>query len=446
MRKRWFIWVGQGVLAAVGVTGLFLAVPLLKARFSSAEHSQASEAREGQPRLVGPGTVRLEADVVDTLGIKLGEVRSAERSRVLPALLGSLTLDPSQLARVQARFPFEVMSIGMTKDQRPLDFGDEVKAGDLLAILSCRELGEKKCDLVDAWSQLQLDTETLARTEELFREGVVPDSRVRQVRRSVESSKVALRRAEQTLRIWQVEEKEIERLIEEARRLRDAGQERSAALAADWARVEIRAPLGGTILERNVNPREIVNDPTRDLFKIANLKQLKVWAYAAQEDVPVLMELPQPLRWSVHLRTDATTCVTGTVERISNLVDVAQRAVVLIGSVNNDHGRLRAGQLISATIETAPVQGDPSLEVPTAALVEDGEESVVFVVQSGTTEYRLCPVKVIRRFRDVVLVQPQGAGLLASGASVVTAGAVELKTILENLQAAPKREFARANP
>jgi len=449
MRKRWFIWGLQGAGAALAVSLLYLAFPFLRARIARESGGHAAEAREGPPRLVAPGTVRLEPEVLDSLGIKTGEVKPAERTRVLPPLLGSLTLDPEQLARVQARFPCEVISIGTTVDaggsKHPLHYGDEVKAGDLLAILNCRELGEKKSELIDAWSQLQLDTETLQRTEKLFEEGVAPEARLRQVRRSVEAGKIALRRAEQTLRLWQVKDKEIQKLYEEAKRLRESGIERTAAQSVDWARVELRAPIAGTILERNVNPREIVNDPSRDLFKIANLKHLKVWAYANQEDVPLLMDLPRPLHWKVHLRTDASTWVPGTVERISELVDTNQRAVLLIGSLSNDAGRLRAGQLISATIEAQPTGGEAELELPTSALVEDGEESVVFVQpRPGVAEYRLCPVKVVRRFRDVVLVRPQDGTPVAAGATVVTSGAVELRTVVDGLQAAQKNEIARA--
>jgi membrane fusion protein, heavy metal efflux system len=453
MHKHWFFWALRGAGGVLAISALLLAIPFLRERISPAAiQGVAAEVRDG-PRLVATATVRLDHDVIDSLGIKVGEVKPPEQNRVLPPLLGSLTLDPNQLARVQARFPCEVIAIGTTSDgsgkhdQRPLAYGDEVHAGDLLAVLSCRELGEKKSELIDAWSQLQVDTETLERVEKLFEEGAVPETRFRQARRSVEAGKVALRRAEQTLRIWQIEDKEIQRLYDEAKRLRQTGAERSAALATEWARVEIRAPITGTILERNVNPHEIVNDPSRDLFKIGNLKQLKVWAYAAQEDLPVLMDLPRPLHWNVHLRTDASTCVSGTVERISELVDTNQRAVLLIGSLRNDQGRLRAGQLISATIEAKPEHGATELEVPTVALVEDGEESVVFVQPNAALpEYRLCPVQVVRRYRDVVLVRPRGEGTLKVGATVVTAGAVELRTVLENLQGNRKNELARANP
>lgn len=443
MMKRISLWGVQAGLIGAAAIGLCFAVPLLRARLAPGEAASPSDETPGGPRLVAAQTVRLEADVVASLGLRVEAVMPARRARVLPPLLGSLTLDPNHLARVQARFVGEVVEVGKVKVSeagayRPLAYGDHVEKGDLLAVLWSKELGEKKSELVDTWSQWKLDQTTFDRLKEAYTNGAVPEARLREARRAAEASKIALRRAERTLRVWRVTDEEIRALTAEAERLRVSGAERDAELEERWARVEIRAPLGGIILERNVNPGENVNDTARDLFKIANLDRLKVWAYAPQEDLPILQALPRPIRWKIHLRTGTASCVEGTVERISELVDTAQRAVLLIGDVDNAQRQLRAGQLISATIEADPPEG--VLELPTSALVEDGAESVVFVQpRPGAADYRMCPVRVLRRYRDVVLVQAPRAGdesPLRVGASVVTSGAVELRTVLEGLTAA----------
>lgn len=447
MMKRMTLWACQVAIVGAAAAGLCFAVPLLRARLAPGETASPSDEAPGGPRLVAPDTVRLEPEAVRSLGLRVARVAPARRARALPPLLGSLTLDPNQLAHVQARFTGEVVELGKVKvseegTYRSLTYGDRVEKGDLLAVLWSKELGEKKSELVDAWSQWKLDQVTLDRLKEAFASGAVPEARLREARRAVEVSKIAVRRAERTLRVWRVTNDEIRALTAEAERLRQKGAERDTALEECWARVEIRAPLAGVILERNVNPHENVNDTTRDLFKIANLDRLKVWAYALQEDLPTLQALPRPLRWTVHLRTGAASCVEGTVEHMSELVDTAQRAVLLIGNIENASHQLRVGQLISVTIEADPPEG--VLELPTSALVEDGEESVVFVQsRPGEPEYRLCPVRVVCRHRDAVLVQtaPGGADApLRTGASVVTSGAVELRTVLEGLSASASRQ------
>ena len=54
-------------------------------------------------------------------------------------------------------------------------------------------------------------------------------------------------------------------------------------------------------------------------------------------------------------------------------------------------------------------------------------------------EYRMYHVKVVRRYRDVVLVQaPADSGSpLKAGAQVVTSGAVELRSVLDSVQPPP---------
>ena len=59
-------------------------------------------------------------------------------------LPGTLSLDSTQLEQVRCRFDGEVVEIGKVADgARPLQFGDSVKPGQLLAIVWSRELGEK---------------------------------------------------------------------------------------------------------------------------------------------------------------------------------------------------------------------------------------------------------------------------------------------------------------
>src|SRR5581483_4834323 len=104
-------------------------------------------------------------------------VNTQPRTLELP---GRLALDSDHLARVHSRFPGEVIEIeevaisrdSLPVERRPLRVGDRVKAGQLLAVVWSKDLGEKKSELVDALSQLRLDRETLNRLKSLT-EGVV---------------------------------------------------------------------------------------------------------------------------------------------------------------------------------------------------------------------------------------------------------------------------------
>src|SRR5262249_54594293 len=208
----------------------------------------------------------------------------------------------------------------------------------------------------------------------------------------------------------------------------------------------VRARFAGSTLEMKVAAGDIV-DTSTDLFKVADLDRLTVWAHAYEEDLPRLQELPKPIPWTITVPADPRLKpIAGTVDHIGAIVDPTQHTVLLRGQVPNKDGWLRVGQFITATIEVPPPPGQ--VEVPAAALVEDGRASIVFVQdRDDPTRFTLRRVAVARRLPGVVRVhatltdaqRKEGLQPLADGDVVVTAGAVELRAELEDLQAAGQR-------
>src|SRR5262249_35846502 len=133
------------------------------------------------------------------------------------------------------------------------------------------------------------------------------------------------------------------------------------------------------------------------------------------------------------------------------IIEVNQRTPILRGRVENPSGRLLSNMSVTATI-ALPAPANEVL-VPTTALVEDGRESVVFVQPDpAQPRFRAQHVAVVHRYQDVVHVRngdrsarpPTGEKSqepvpLKPGARIVTAGAMELKAALEDLQARRKR-------
>jgi cobalt-zinc-cadmium efflux system membrane fusion protein len=267
-----------------------------------------------------------------------------------------------------------------------------------------KELGEKKSELVDALSQLRLDRENLDRLEDLWGKGVTSEAVFRQARRNVESDRIAVIRAERTLRSWRLTEEEIEAVRQEASRLRGAGADRDKGRERDWAKVEVRARTAGTIVERNVALGDIV-DTAADLFKIADLTRLAVWAHAYEEDLPALLSLPpEGRRWAVRLKADPEAPpLVGRFDQIGRIIDPTQHTALVTGLVDNPGGRLRANQFLVAEIDLPPSPDE--VAIPTAALIEDGREAVVFVQPDpGEPVFTLRRVAVTRRLPGAVCV------------------------------------------
>jgi cobalt-zinc-cadmium efflux system membrane fusion protein len=434
--------VGLLLLAAIAV-GVFFGLPLLKPSASASERNNPVAETEPGVRLIDGQTdaLAVERRVSDKLKIQTAPVADA-KPRLLE-MRGSLTFDPQELARIKSRFAGEVIEIAQVRDPlasqekgqsvlRPLRPGDFVRKGDRLAVVWSKELGEKKSELLNALSQLYLDQATLKNMET---SPVIPAQRVREQAQQVESDLIAVDKARQTLESWRLTEEEIKEIEDEAHRIRERGGQRDPQKRKDWPRVDVVSRIDGVIAEKNAIQGDFV-DTNLDLFKVANIDRLAVWANAYEEDLAALQtyekqlqEQGKALPWKIRLRGDAGSVpVEGTVTRIGLVVDPVQHSIIVEGTVDNKDHRLRAGENITATIALPPAAGEVS--IPIGALVEDGKESIIFVVTSQG-QFTMKRVHVTRRGLDEAQIQ---AGPVQRDDHVVSSGAIELKAALEDLQ------------
>ncbi len=174
---------------------------------------------------------------------------------------------------------------------RELRPGDRVKKGDVLAVVWSTDVGGRKSDLVDALVQLRLDEKRLKAREELFAKGSLPEDTLNQTRHDVVSDRNAKERAERTLRTWNIPEREIQAVYDEAELASARQGKRDKDKERLWARSELIAPRDGTIVERNVSVGEYVADNTINLFTIADVDRLLVIANPPEDQLPALLAL-----------------------------------------------------------------------------------------------------------------------------------------------------------
>jgi cobalt-zinc-cadmium efflux system membrane fusion protein len=462
-------WQRPGMAALKGWLGRSEATP------------EKAEATPG--RLLSDNTLELPPDTVDHLVIKAEPVSDRVKKRPL-VLAGSLSFDPTRLYRVQARFAGEVIQLGEPKESHdlperdaegrtaPRTFrpGDHVRKGDLLAVVLSKDLGEKKSELVDALVTLAVDQENLNQMEKLWREGVTPEVLYRQQLALVAKDRNAAAKAELTLRTWQLSDPEIEEVKAEARRVASLKARRDIEKETRWAKVEVKAPADGVIVEMNVNLRNIV-DTTFDLYKIADLSELGVLLNAYEEDLRRLEGLPRHYPWKITIPADfrGKPLDNDGIERIGYIVDPNQHTAPVHGRVHNFHpeaeettGRprrdrdewaLRVGQFITAAVELDAPPGVVSL--PASALDEDGEDSVVFEQPDpGRPVFRMLRVVVTARTQDTVYVRSvldeaqrkKGLRAIRPGDRIVTSGVVPLKATLEDLRSRQQEKKKPAAP
>jgi cobalt-zinc-cadmium efflux system membrane fusion protein len=429
-----------------------------------------------------PRTLAVPKDVRLALGIRKGNtelvhtVQKPTRTRPL-VLPGTTALDPARLLRMRARFaPAELVQIGHTHEVslttgsafRELRTGDKVHKGDVLGVFYSDVVGNKKNDLVDAVLQIVLDHKILQRAE--ANAGSLPEVFLWNAQRNVQGDLNAINRAMSTLKTWVVPEDDIQKLVgkrifgaikgneswdipqKDVQALKDKAKD-----PKEWGRIELKSPVNGVLIERNVALNELVQDATVNIFQIANVDRLTIKANVPEDDLPKLHQLRdamerqgKPMRWVVE--TVGSPRYEGVIDDIGYVLDPNQHTAVVTGHIDNPRELLRAGQFISATVELLPPEG--VVEVPMDALVEDGQQALVFVqTDAKKHHYTMRRVHVTHRFEKSAFVRstdiPKEQRLtledqkldllprepLRVGDRILLRGAVELKAALLDREA-----------
>jgi cobalt-zinc-cadmium efflux system membrane fusion protein len=429
------------LLLTAGGSGWLLYRQPAAANSNQGHETGSAKSSVGKLSRITKDTLLVPPEVAKQMGVQFGLVKAVTQPSVLPAYQGTLAQDTDRQVRIHSRFAGEVVSLGtVTNDDlrspgdgaarspRSIEYLDKVKKGDLLAVVWSKDLGEKKSELVDALSKLKADEETLKQLQSLVDDGASSSRSLREAQRNVDGDRILVDRAERTLLSWRLTEAEIAAINDEANQIGKTTQKDKAKRLHDWARVEVRAPQDGVILDKTVSVGDIV-DTNQDLFKIGDLSSLRVWAHVYEEDLPLLNSLPKPISWSVQLSGGKT--YPGTLQKIGAVIDPNQHTALVMGRVNNPDGELRIGQSTTVSIDVPPQPGE--LEVPTQAVIEDGTGSIVFL-QSNRDDKQLIKrfVKVIRRTQNTITVKSEPDSIV-SGQRVVTSGALLLKEAMDDL-------------
>jgi cobalt-zinc-cadmium efflux system membrane fusion protein len=445
----WTKWIAGAVATALCIGAAVAAVPLAKSlQRSHAAAADPAPADEG-PKVtrVGADGLALPPEVIRSLNVQTAPAQVATRPRPLPPLTGTLGLNNDRYFRVNTLLPGRIDAVGTVSGQetdqldtpsvdRALSHGDHVRKGQLLAVITSQQMGEKKSEFVTNLAQLIADEKELKYYQDASKTGSVPDRSIRNQSVTVQQDRVAVNKSEDTLRAY-LPTREVDEVIaglrKEAEHLAATNNSRtpSEAQRKAWARMEIRAPADGKILEKNT-PLGLTVDQTVDLFKIGDPSKPTVWLNLYEEDKDEVQKL-LPIRCQVRLvGSPSTPPIPAMLDRISDIGDVSQHTVLLIGRLLEAPDNLVINQAITATIDVPPPPN--RVEVPISALVEDGRQSVVFVhPDPQKPEYVRKHVQVTRRYSDVAYLIGGESAAVRPGERVVTSGALLLNSALEQM-------------
>ncbi|MBN9696528.1 MAG: efflux RND transporter periplasmic adaptor subunit [Zoogloea sp.] len=267
--------------------------------------------------------------------------------------------------------------------------GLSVRRGQVLARLASPQALELQRDRIQADAQASLTKQTLQRDEQLFREGLIAESRLQAARAN--ATQAAAQAAERR-------------------------QELSLAQHSGGHTLSLTAPIAGTVLEQLATVGQRV-EQAAPLYRIARLDPLVV-------DIQVPLPVAARVRAGAPIRIPSTGA-GGEVVAIGRAVDPSSQSVRVRGTINRGADSLRPGQVTTADLVLA--EGPKSAadsQVPASAILHHKDKSWIFVAarEGDATGYRALPVTVGGRSGDAVLVSG-----LPAGAQVVTHGTAALK-------------------
>jgi cobalt-zinc-cadmium efflux system membrane fusion protein len=253
--------------------------------------------------------------------------------------------------------------------------GDRVKRGQVLAEIESSDVGQARADLLAAKARYAAAEANLRRETDLA-EKKISSSRERELARAQWVTEQAGVNAA-TLRLAAIGLTAADiRALDALDALADSGADKPGAARELGGRVLVRAPIGGTIIERKVTLGQAVERAT-DAFKIADSSEVWVSLNLYEKDL-ARVQVGQP----VEVRTDARPgeVLHGTVAFIVPVIDEATRTAKVRVAFPNPNGTLNAGQLVTARIIGDPTRASAEvLAVPRSAVEQVEGKTVVFV-------------------------------------------------------------------
>lgn len=383
-------------LIALGVTAVIASLAACgagdKAPAAEKTASQKVEAKGGEH--TEKDGLKLSPEEIQRAGIK---VETLKAQALKDSISVTATIRPNQdrIARIAPRVEGRVATASAK-------LGDTVRAGQTLATLDSVALGEASMALIQAQSAHRLAEADFKRAEALNADEIIPQREYLRAKSEQEKAGVALRTAEDKLRLLGVSPK-------------SGGRVEST--------FPVTAPFFGTVIEKKATVGQL-SSPNEPLFTVADLS--KVWIEANLNETQLTKVRPG---------ASATVTVTaypgerfvGRVTYVASVLDKDSRTIPARIEVDNKDGRLKPEMFATATIDTngtAPTQKGEVLTVPDAAIVLMQGQPTVFLVEHGGFEARA--IEPGEKIEGRTIIKSG----LAAGDQIVAAGTYALKARL----------------
>jgi cobalt-zinc-cadmium efflux system membrane fusion protein len=379
-----------------GPRGLLLAATLSAAIVSGCGANATPSADSTASSSADPRTHAAHASVsLDQA--QLGQVHIEQLSTRAPAAsikaTGTVEFNGDRMAKVLPPVAGQVQDLGV-------NVGDAVRKDGVLFVLSSREVAAAIAEHVTSRKDYELAQKTFAMTQDLFDHQAASRIALQQSRAELEKASAKVTQSEESLRVLGVQ-----------------GDLDAPTLQA---RIQVRAPIAGTVIDRNVTNGQFVGpDAQQPLVTIADLSSVWVQADIFERDLRNI---------SVNQKADVTTAAypdahfRAQVSLIASTVDAQTRTAKVRFLVANPDTRLKPGMFTSMSLFLPETTG--ALTVPAKAVFVENSHSFAYV-QVAAREFERRQIETVTSDSDRLRVI---SGLTA-GERVVSDGVLLLRQL-----------------
>lgn len=330
------------------------------------------------------GEIQLSAEEIQQSGVKVTSIQSEKIADQL-ILSANITANQDRIAFVAPRVEGKLIKV-------TANLGDQVKAGQALAVIDSIQMGEARAEYRHAQSELKLAEANFLRTDKLYKEEVVPQRQWLEVKYAYERAQTTARASADHLHI----------LVGSS----DTG----------ISTFVITAPFSGVVIKKDAVMGELVK-PEDKLFTIADLSTVWIEADVSEKDLGKLT-IGSPATVTVSSFSDDT--FKGKVSYISSIFDKETRTVKARIELPNPDRKLRIDMFARAMVDLASSR--EALILPQdAVLLVQGQSTVYIQTENG---FEARPVEVGEQLNKGVVITSG----LKSGEQVVISGAYALKS------------------
>ena len=306
---------------------------------STPEGHAAEEQHEDLPRLV-----KLSPEVIRDAKIRAEPARMQGLAATVE-LNGQVVPDPAAYAMIGARSSGRIAQVLVRE-------GDQVRAGQVLAIVSSPEVARLRGELAGTNARAVAARRNAVRLRELFEQRL--GSQQEAVAAEAEATAAEAQRDALS------------------RTLRGLG---ASLRESDSSAVVLRTPVAGSVVQLDGSLGQMV-EPAHTVATVADLARVWFQAQVFEKDLPRVTEGAAA---EVRLNGYPDRVFTATVARISGQVDPQARTVTARLSLRDPDRTLRLGLFGTARVSVPSEVQEEHIAVPRSAVTDLGDRKAVFV-------------------------------------------------------------------